>query len=59
MSMVSRSIWHETINVSRGMMFTGVPNLVWVFGYFRASWTLRVDLVGDLVCRLLSTTWMR
>ncbi len=37
----------------RGMMFTGVPNLVWVFGYFRASWTLRVDLVGDFVCRLL------
>jgi cation diffusion facilitator CzcD-associated flavoprotein CzcO len=27
----------------RGMMFTGVPNMVWVFGYFRASWTLRVD----------------
>jgi cation diffusion facilitator CzcD-associated flavoprotein CzcO len=38
----------------RGMMFTGVPNLVWVFGYFRASWTLRVDLVGDFVCRLLA-----
>jgi cation diffusion facilitator CzcD-associated flavoprotein CzcO len=37
----------------RGMMFTGVPNLVWVFGYFRASWTLRVDVVGDFVCRLL------
>jgi cation diffusion facilitator CzcD-associated flavoprotein CzcO len=37
----------------RGMMFTGVPNLVWIFGYFRASWTLRVDLVADLVCRLL------
>ncbi|MDZ4738761.1 MAG: NAD(P)/FAD-dependent oxidoreductase [Alphaproteobacteria bacterium] len=37
----------------RGMMFTGVPNMVWVFGYFRASWTLRVDLLGDLVCRLL------
>jgi hypothetical protein len=34
-------------------MFTGVPNLVWVFGYFRASWTLRVDLVADFVCRLL------
>lgn len=38
----------------RGMMFTGVPNLVWVFGYFRASWTLRADLVGDFVCRLLA-----
>ena len=37
----------------RGMMFTGLPNLVWVFGYFRASWTLRVDLVCDFVCRLL------
>ena len=36
-----------------GMMFTGVPNLVWVFGYFRASWTLRVDLVADFVCRML------
>ena len=38
----------------RGMMFTGVPNLVWVFGYFRASWTLRVDMVADFVCRLLN-----
>lgn len=38
----------------RGMMFTGVPNLVWVFGYFRASWTLRVDLIGDFVARLLA-----
>lgn len=38
----------------RGMMFTGVPNLVWVFGYFRASWTLRADLIGDFVCRLLA-----
>jgi cation diffusion facilitator CzcD-associated flavoprotein CzcO len=38
----------------RGMMFTGVPNLVWVFGYFRASWTLRADLVADFVCRLLA-----
>ena len=37
----------------RGMMFTGVPNMVWVFGYFRASWTLRVDIVADFVCRLL------
>lgn len=38
----------------RGMMFTGVPNMVWIFGYFRASWTLRVDLVADFVCALLN-----
>jgi cation diffusion facilitator CzcD-associated flavoprotein CzcO len=36
-----------------GMMFTGVPNLAWVFGYLRASWTLRSDLVAGFVCRLL------
>jgi cation diffusion facilitator CzcD-associated flavoprotein CzcO len=38
----------------RGMMFTGVPNMAWVFGYFRASWTLRTDLVAEFVCRLLT-----
>jgi cation diffusion facilitator CzcD-associated flavoprotein CzcO len=38
----------------RGMMFTSVPNMAWVFGYFRASWTLRADLVADFVCRLLN-----
>lgn len=37
----------------RGMMMTGVPNMLWVFGYFRASWTLRVDILGDFVVRLL------
>jgi hypothetical protein len=37
----------------RGMMFTGMPNMLWIFGYFRASWTLRVDLLADFVCRLL------
>ncbi len=37
----------------RGAMFTGVPNLLWVFGYLRASWTLRADILGDFVCRLL------
>jgi cation diffusion facilitator CzcD-associated flavoprotein CzcO len=43
----------ETVTY-RGMMFTGVPNMAWVFGYFRASWTLRTDLVAEFVCRLLT-----
>jgi monooxygenase len=38
----------------RGIMFTGVPNLAYVFGYFRASWTLRAELIADFVCRLLA-----
>ena len=37
----------------RGAMFTGIPNMAWVFGYFRASWTLRADMISDFVCRLL------
>ncbi len=44
--------FHDTITY-RGMMFTGVPNMLWVFGYFRASWTLRADLIADFTCRLL------
>lgn len=45
--------FHDTVTY-RGMMFTGIPNMVWVFGYFRASWTLRAELIADFVCRLLN-----
>ncbi|HWF00087.1 MAG TPA: NAD(P)/FAD-dependent oxidoreductase [Caulobacteraceae bacterium] len=45
--------FHETITY-RGMMFTGVPNMAWVFGYLRNSWTLRTELVADFVCRMLN-----
>jgi cation diffusion facilitator CzcD-associated flavoprotein CzcO len=46
-------VFSDTVTY-RGMMFTGIPNMAWVFGYFRASWTLRADLVADFVCRLLT-----
>jgi len=45
-------VFSDTVTY-RGVMFTGVPNLSYVFGYFRASWTLRADLIADLVCNLL------
>ena len=38
----------------RGMMFTDLPNLAWVFGYLRAAWTPRVELVADMVLRLMA-----
>jgi monooxygenase len=38
----------------RGIMISGLPNMAYTFGYFRYSWTLRVDLVSDLVGRLLA-----
>ncbi|MCC8961356.1 NAD(P)/FAD-dependent oxidoreductase [Bradyrhizobium sp. Pear76] len=37
----------------RGVMIQGVPNMAYTLGYFRWSWTLRADLVSDLVCRLI------
>ena len=38
----------------RGVMISGLPNMAYTFGYFRHSWTLRVELVSDLVGRLLT-----
>jgi monooxygenase len=38
----------------KGMMFSGVPNLVATIGYTNASWTLKADLVAQYVCRLLT-----
>lgn len=37
----------------KGMMLSGVPNLVFTVGYTNASWTLKADLVADYVSRLL------
>jgi cation diffusion facilitator CzcD-associated flavoprotein CzcO len=38
----------------RGMMFSDVPNLSYSFGYTNASWTLKADLTGEYLCRLLN-----
>ena len=37
----------------RNCMFSNVPNFASLFGYLNASWTLRVDLVAEWICRLL------
>ncbi|MEE4660890.1 MAG: NAD(P)/FAD-dependent oxidoreductase [Halieaceae bacterium] len=38
----------------KGVMFSGVPNLISTFGYINASWTLRADLTAEYSCRLLN-----
>jgi cation diffusion facilitator CzcD-associated flavoprotein CzcO len=43
----------ETVGY-KGMMLCGVPNLALALGYTNASWTLKCDLVGEYVCRLLN-----
>jgi monooxygenase len=37
----------------KGMMLSGVPNFSLTLGYTNASWTLKADLVGRYVSRLL------
>ena len=38
----------------KGLMVSDLPNLAWIFGYIRSSWTLRSDLIAHYVCRLLN-----
>lgn len=37
----------------RNCMFSNVPNAAGIFGYVNASWTLRVDIVGQYLTRLI------
>lgn len=37
----------------KGMMLSGLPNFAFSMGYTNASWTLKSDLVGQYLCRLL------
>ncbi len=38
----------------KGLMLSGVPNLVYTLGYTNSSWTLKADLVSQYLCRLLA-----
>jgi cation diffusion facilitator CzcD-associated flavoprotein CzcO len=38
----------------KGMMLSDVPNYAFAIGYTNASWTLKVDLTCEYVCRLLN-----
>ncbi|GGX71986.1 cyclohexanone monooxygenase [Litorimonas cladophorae] len=37
-----------------GLMFSDIPNMVSIFGYTNASWTLRADLISRFSCRLMN-----
>ena len=38
----------------KGMMFSGVPNFIYTFGYTNASWTLKADLTAGYASRLFA-----
>jgi len=44
---------HEHL-VYKSMMLSDIPNFAFIIGYTNNSWTLKVDLVADYLCRLLA-----
>ncbi|NHB56630.1 NAD(P)/FAD-dependent oxidoreductase [Acinetobacter sp. 194] len=49
----------QPLNTSKTMLYQGVmvsdvPNMAMVIGYINASWTLKVDIAADYICRLLN-----
>ncbi len=38
----------------KGLMMSGMPNLVNTFGYINASWTLGADLTAEYFCQLIN-----
>jgi monooxygenase len=56
---VKASIDGQPINTSKHMLYKGilisdVPNLAMIIGYINASWTLKVDIAAEYICRLLN-----
>ena len=39
--------------IYRSILVQDVPNFAWIFGYTNAPWTLKSDIAGRYVCRLL------
>ena len=38
----------------QGVMVSDVPNMAMIIGYINASWTLKVDIAAEYICRLLN-----
>ena len=56
---IKASIDGKLMNTSQHMLYKGVmvsdvPNMAMIIGYINASWTLKVDIAADYICRLLN-----
>lgn len=53
------SIDDEFVDLSKHMLYQGtmlsdIPNMAIIIGYINASWTLKVDISAEYICRLLN-----
>ena len=56
---VKGSVDGQPMNTSKHMLYQGVmvsdvPNMVMIIGYINASWTLKVDIAAEYICRLVN-----
>ena len=56
---VKATIDHQPLDTSKHMLYQGVmvsdvPNMAMIIGYINASWTLKVDIAADYICRLIN-----
>ena len=38
----------------QGIMVSDVPNMAMIIGYINASWTLKVDIAAEYICRMIN-----
>ncbi|WP_353144495.1 flavin-containing monooxygenase [Acinetobacter pragensis] len=56
---IKATIDGKPLNTSQHMLYQGilvsdVPNMAMIIGYINASWTLKVDIASEYICRLLN-----
>ena len=56
---IKATIDGKPLNTSQHMLYQGVmvsdvPNMALIIGYINASWTLKVDIAAEYICRLLN-----
>ena len=56
---IQATIDGKAINTSQHMLYNGImmsdiPNFAMIIGYINASWTLKVDIASEYICRLLT-----
>ncbi|OTG67446.1 flavin-containing monooxygenase [Acinetobacter silvestris] len=56
---IKATIDGKPLNTSKHMLYQGVmvsdvPNMAMIIGYINASWTLKVDIAADYICRLIN-----
>ena len=56
---VKGSVDGQPMNTSKHMLYQGVmvsdvPNMAMIIGYINASWTLKVDIAAEYICRLVN-----